>query len=655
MMQTLWLVLLALSLTVWNPEALDPTLNIRLLFQSMLLVLSGIILSTEIKKRNLSVSRLELLTFLTFVLYLLYAFTGIFRGSMYWSESFFEWLKMANYIGLSFTFMLLFRSGKMEFQSVAKTIVTVSSFSYVIAVWQYLNACAENGLQPENADAVKSVFANKNIFAELIPAFVGVQALILLEERQKLWRSAAFIGLAFSAFLVLITISRNVWLAISVMALVFVVRIIASESLRKKLITKQFLFPIIGALLLLFVAGFIEKNTLQHFFNYRNTAHERAMIWRGTFLLFQEHPLFGIGTGSWKIDIMKMQSLGIRGFATFFQQPHNDYLWVLSEQGAIGFLIGLMFVALLLFNFWQQRIHLARYNLLTLCLCYFASYAIISIFAFPRERIEHNTMLAIFTGLLLAASSSHNYFSLKNYYRWLATLILIMGISGSVVAIQRLRAEANLVKVLEAKNMQNWSGLLSKIPDAENLFYHYDGVATPVRWYSGLAHFNQNNIAAAEADFYAALPFNPYHPFTLSNLGTCEELQGHHAKALEYLNEALQYAPGFPDAVLNRAAIEFQSGHELQAAETFATISDTASSPRFETFRSTLVNAMIDSLSHYTSDSVEQQVYNSLRVDRTWQLQIIKKAQHYHRSFAQQMQMDMLYCSSAKKNLPPRQ
>jgi O-antigen ligase len=583
--------------------------------------------------------------------YAVYTLLGAFRGSIYWTEALFDVFKLFDFGALVLLFYLLFKQDNSLFLKIAEWITKLSLVFLSIGLIQYLIAILDNGFLLSNSDQMVGVFANKNIFSEICFSVLGFQLFAFLNSKKSMRYISATAIMGSILFIVLL-LSRNVWLALSVAAFACFVVAIRQHQFREKLtsyIPSKLIFSIVILLMgLLFLYQFSDtqlgKHQLKEFYNHRNTEHERALIWGSSIQMIKEHPLLGIGTASWKVEVMKLQSLGIRGFSTFFQQPHNDYLWVLSEQGITG---------ILLCSFWCIIIAITLLKLLFaksenqtpyyILLFYLVGYMVISVFAFPRERIEHIVLLSIYVAWLFSFLPIDIQRGNKIPVLKIAYVACSIGFVGSIIGFNRVYAERNLVKLINLKNEKNWNELLMLYPNAQNLFYQYDGVATPICWYKGVAHFNQNNVTEAKNDFLQSLSLNPFHPFTLSNLGACEELQGNHSKAKEYLTKALQYSPGFADAVLNLAAIQHTEGNTMQAVETFATIADTSSSPRFETFREVLINAKIDSLKRMYDDETIRTVLESLKTRRDWQLALLKKSQYHHITFDLAVRKDVAY------------
>jgi O-antigen ligase len=73
----------------------------------------------------------------------------------------------------------------------------------------------------------------------------------------------------------------------------------------------------------------------------------RAHFWRGTLGIIRDHPVLGAGLGAFGAVYPRYDT----GNGTYrLEQAHNDYLQILSDAGAVGGLLGLLFVGAL---FWM--------------------------------------------------------------------------------------------------------------------------------------------------------------------------------------------------------------------------------------------------------------------------------------------------------------
>jgi O-antigen ligase/tetratricopeptide (TPR) repeat protein len=62
---------------------------------------------------------------------------------------------------------------------------------------------------------------------------------------------------------------------------------------------------------------------------------ERTQIWRDTFKMVRDFPLFGVGLGSWQELFQRYRSAPWS--SDFYREAHNDYLELLAETGIVGF------------------------------------------------------------------------------------------------------------------------------------------------------------------------------------------------------------------------------------------------------------------------------------------------------------------------------
>jgi O-antigen ligase len=81
----------------------------------------------------------------------------------------------------------------------------------------------------------------------------------------------------------------------------------------------------------------------------------RFPLWQTSMRMIKAAPISGVGLGQWKIvspayetdKKIKASGRGLR--QTWVQRPHNDFLWVFSETGVLGFLGHLLFWGVLIY------------------------------------------------------------------------------------------------------------------------------------------------------------------------------------------------------------------------------------------------------------------------------------------------------------------
>lgn len=99
---------------------------------------------------------------------------------------------------------------------------------------------------------------------------------------------------------------------------------------------------IIASLLFVIVYNFSESFAMFQRADLSESYEFRYAIWQDAFRIFKEHPLFGIGIGNYanyvSVHNPDQYWLAENEF-TYFDHPESGYLKVLTELGAIGFLL----------------------------------------------------------------------------------------------------------------------------------------------------------------------------------------------------------------------------------------------------------------------------------------------------------------------------
>ena len=148
--------------------------------------------------------------------------------------------------------------------------------------------------------------------------------------------------------------NRATWIALSFGILCLVIfNLMYFKKFRKELTVNIFrkkLFYLAPLIILLFSTlfylkyadiGRLEKHTAGIVTFDQGSTKDRLELWTRTIQLIKEKPLFGHGLSDWKIEMLKYGNKGLvsEDNNTFYQRPHNDFLWIMSETGIIGILL----------------------------------------------------------------------------------------------------------------------------------------------------------------------------------------------------------------------------------------------------------------------------------------------------------------------------
>lgn len=435
---------------------------------------------------------------------------------------------------------------------------------------------------------VKSTLAHRNLHASSLVLFIPFLVFGVFRLR-KFWQVLSVIVLLLSLVLIISLQSRTAWVALVVMMLVFgLLKLITNTSLQKVKLpvrtmgTGLVVFTL-GTFLIFYTAtpevepnaelrgglGFTDQDEKTF------TIDERVFLWKATGRMINDQSLAGVGPGNWKIWFPRYGSdiWRARQGMVQFQRPHNDYLWILAEQGIIG-LLAYIFMGMVVLYCGIKLITSSVTNpqmklLIMLLLSGFCAYAAMAFFSFPRERIVHQLIItlisAIILGLYIGLSVKADQ-EARGFTK--APLLLSIVVLPFLIFIgfQRWRGEVQTRKILAARTAAQWPVILAEYePIRSYPSYNIDPTSVPIVFYSGLAHLNLDKNEEAKRDFRKAYELHPYNIHVVNNLANIYQLSGETAKAIEYYEKALEISPKYLDGALNLIAVYFNSNRVDEA------------------------------------------------------------------------------------------
>jgi len=556
---------LALSSLLAMPFILDLTLTPRFLALAVcILLIFYFIIQSELA----GVLKPDLLL----ISYL--AYTGWCCLSVLWantkSEAIFESSKQA--LGL-FVFSLTFFFLKKERDQFQKTLLKISILLFIaailIAIYQLTNLPS---FDKETFYNITGTSGHKNLFSSFLflNLFFLIAAYFKLEDS---WKSVSIICILLNCTFIFLLGTKAVWLAICVsMAIFILLHFFSKYSKHPKL-----KFPV-SLIITVLLANIFFMNFLQplihksiRYTSASPSAHsikleqERLILWDKTYQLINQKPVYGLGMGNWQIhfpdatlsNLWRAEDLNFT-----FQRPHNDFLWILSETGLIGFNLFLLFLISLLYMlirtlFYVQEHNTLRYTLI-LCTSFIVGYFLISFFDFPKERIEHTVWINILLGI--AYFHIKTYGSLKTFgeirigklhTRLAFCLVTVIAFTG----LMRLNGECFTRRMMNYKNNGQLADAISAGNSAMSFAYSLDPTSVPLFWYIGNCKATFGNYSEAQADFISAYKLNPFNRNVLNDLGSSYVFTNNVTLAKKYYEEAARISPRFDEPKLNLAAM----------------------------------------------------------------------------------------------------
>jgi len=609
-----------------------------------------------------------------FKIYLAYILSSLI--SVYLSCNFgdavFEWLKLFLFGNCILAISTYFYNHKQFIEKFINAINVLNAIIVIIGLVQFLIIFSKQNVTHTATYEVTATFGHKNIFAEIL--FLTFPfTLYNLFVKQGKWKWLSGISAFLTLFLITLTLTRAVWLATVVGFFItfpfYYYAISKGTGLVSQIKKHKKNIIIAGVLCLAIIASIFVYSRIDSFntikmqtitissFQYGSVG-ERLQLWKKSYQVFKESPLFGKGLGSWKIEVLKYGHKGLEteNNITFHQRPHNDFIWIAAEQGIVGLMAYLSLVILVLFLLIKLILKSENANeklFYFLALYAYSGYLIYACLSFPKERIEHQIILAFIFSIVII-NSSKKQLSSPNGSSALMFFIPLTLISGYAlkIGISRFISETHLQKAYTARANGAWQNTIDEINKAENDYYNIDPMCTPLCWYSGSAHYNLGNQELAFADFYRAYQVNPNHVHVLNNLATAYEIKGDHMQATAFYKKALIISPSFVDAQFNLSATYFNMGKKHDAFQQFEKITIDTANKKYNQMLNLIVCQEVIRLSDSISCDPLKNMLKAISNTPLWYQQIFIKSKNQNVNFNKQLLDDAIFTlDSTEKRL----
>jgi O-antigen ligase len=557
------------SALAFDPFVLDLTLTARYLALSLTLIL----VLFYWRKSNTSVFKADLFT-LANLTFALFGFISI-AWSYCASEAWFSSTKEIIACILLFCAIKILKDDPENFlEKFYKCCALLPLFGIA---WSFYQMSEMKDWSKDSLYAISGINGHKNLFS----AFLFLNSFFLILGFRTLragWKYISLISLVLSFGMIFFLRTKAVYGGIAAGLFVFAFVKYARAICGVLVKNKKDLFVsglIILNIVVLYLLPLITQKALER--NVENAIEEKAyttnkeldnerlLLWDKSYSMFKKHPLLGVGAGNWQIFF---PNEGLRGMwraedLNFtFQRPHNDVLWILSETGIVGlnlfFILCLSLGGIVLSSYEESKDEKIKFEIL-LSLCFLVGFLVLSLFDFPKERMEHLTWVTLIMAFAYSKSEIKRTIIFEGKFssgaRYVGITLLLLCL---FIGIQRTRGEYYTRKMYDAKNSGYQAGVIENAVQAENYFYRVDPTTIPLTWYSGNAYVLQTNNEEANDRFLHAYETNPFNRNILNDLASSFSLKKDNALAEKYYKEAARISPRFDDVKLNLCAIYIQ-------------------------------------------------------------------------------------------------
>ena len=515
------------------------------------------------------------------LLYLLYVLFSIF--SVLWSlNSSLAIIEVAKNILYCFVFLFiisLLKIHKENFLSIfLKTILILFFISFLKITIQFFEL---PDLQRSSLYYLTGICGHKNLYSNFV-FICSIFTFINLYYFHSKWKGFSILAALLQFGIIVMLQTRAVWIGYIVFFSTALILYFLSR-IKLHLKFKNIVISILALQILINIFFIDAMPKLLHYYkthqpninnnetvNDLSTFSERIEIWQKTYDFFSHNKIKGVGANNWQIyfpstslpDVYRITDLNVT-----FQRPHNDFLWILSEYGLIGFNLYILFLLILLTSLFCINIQKNNFFIIII-LSGILGYLTISFFDFPKERIEHNILFFSLLGVAYYYIWKERIVIFKHFFYINKKALVICIIPLLVIillSILNFRGEYFTKKMYQQRNIRNDNGVIYFCNIAQSFCYNIDATTVPLDWYKGNANEHLRNYSSSLTDFKNSYHVHPYNFNVLNDLASAYYLNNNVDSAKKYYIQSLLINPRFDEPWLNLTAIFINANDYIEA------------------------------------------------------------------------------------------
>lgn len=465
-------------------------------------------------------------------------------------DSIFELSKIILVGTLILFFQVVFQGKEVPLKKISRIITVAAFFQCCVGYAQKFNILDVYGATSGHLGTM----THPNQYSiHLMMMFPFVVMNILFSKGKEKVASATILSLM--SIMLILTKTRSVWVGM-VIIMIFAVVLVASSPVLKstyRTLIKKNMAIILSWLIVTTALGVVcimsdYKEISEHVFDLVEAKSSgRGMLWNYTIGMVNDHPIIGVGIGNWKLNIP------VHG-TVFFQRPHNDFLWIVSESGIVALVSYVLFLGFILRNVFkgikesQKEEQLFLFGVFLML----AGFCVVSLFTFPKERVMHLIYFSLGCGAALNGMSKQRNIKGILLPSISIKIIVVMIVLISWFGYKRLVGERNLNRILsQLTQVEN----CKKYESIDQDYYSIDQTSTPINFHKGICYLKQQNYTAANSFFLKAFNLYPMHKGNLVNIASTYGALKEYDQAKKYYLKALSWYPNDTELLINLAVI----------------------------------------------------------------------------------------------------
>lgn len=445
-----------------------------------------------------------------------------------------------------------------------------------VSIIGLMQAFGFNILQLPKVSVPGSTLAGSNFAAEYIVAAIPWGVILLLENKSPRFQYLLYGVITLLISYLFLLRSRAGYVAYLAALIVLLLYVLVLKPHPVSLVPKRKLFA--TAILIIAVStiiGFLQPEhlyrksffgTIQNISTESDMSKARLHFWDASIQMFKTEPLTGLGSGQWAANYYKYYGYEITDSNKYFIEsvnPHNDYLEILSENGAITFLLFVSFNLFILYKLFLAGRKDIRYVLIGVSVL---STCIIAFFAFPKDRIAAMILLYSGAGIAWSLPFANAFQITQKFLKVLLIPLLIFCVTYMVYVTGRNSNEKLYKQAIAYKFNSQYNEMLGILNGINRNIYAVDGFTIPLSYYMGVGHFELQEYQKALAYFEEAFKLNKYNPLIINNLASSHYMLNNLTEAEKYYRLSKSVFPNYFEPQINLLAL-YANSHKNSLAK----------------------------------------------------------------------------------------
>lgn len=378
--------------------------------------------------------------------------------------------------------------------------------------------------------------------------------------------------------------------------------------------------------------------------------NSRLRYWEQSFNAGINNPLFGVGTGNWKLLGIEADIENLKNYVVPFHS-HNDFLEIFAETGILGILFYSLFILPLILILIKLNIKKKTPDIFFYLMLCILLYLIDASLNFPFARpIQQIWIITILIFILIELKQKFNIeLTINNINKSSKNLIwLILVVLSPLTlysSIRNFNSSREQYILLGQFNLNIFNTPLEEVEDFEADFPNLSETTIPLITFKGIYHLRNQNIEKAIEYFHKGMKVNPYLYINETYLGYAYSLLNKKDSSLYYSRLAFTKYPNninhFANYVISLSLIK----DSLEIKNAYNKINEKYSNSDVDKIYYLALSSLLDK--DETRSFLDETSKNILRSDETDELTRIN---YYILNFGKEkiIEADILYQQGVK-------